>query len=68
MSNTENTRADLEAKALSLVRTKDDLAKALKGTLGYHQAREKSIISESILRGMCEDAGVNFDELLSKYE
>ena len=68
MSNTESTKAHLESEALALVRSKDEVAKALKGTLGYHKAREKAIVSEAVLRAMCDNVGVDFNELISKYE
>lgn len=66
MSNTEGN--ELAHRAQALVRIKDDGAKALRGTLGYHQAKEQAIVSEAVLRAMCEEQGVDFDELIRKYE
>lgn len=66
MSNTEGN--ELAHRAQALVRIKDDGAKSLRGTLGYHQAKEQAIVSEAVLRAMCEEQGVDFDELLRKYE
>jgi hypothetical protein len=63
MSNSE-----LEAHALALVHLKTNSDNALKGTLGYHNAKEQVIVCEAILRAKCDEAGVDFDELLSKYE
>jgi AMMECR1 domain-containing protein len=66
MSNTESH--ELAHRAQALVRIKDAGAKALRGTLGYHQSKEQAIISEAVLRAMCEAEGVDFDELIKKYE
>lgn len=66
MSNTEGNELVLRAQAL--VRIKNDGAKALRGTLGYHQAKEQAIVTEAVLRAMCEEQGVDFAKLLRKYE
>jgi hypothetical protein len=63
MSNPE-----LEAHALALVHLKTNSDNALKGTLGYHNVKEQVVICEAILRAKCDEAGVDFDELLNKYE
>ena len=68
MSNKGEVLARLNELAQTLVSIKASGSNTLKGSRDYHEAREQAIIHEAILRARCQEVGVDFDELLSKYE